>query len=394
MWDNGLTLAEVAVLAGAIAFITNWLALIPWRRARDQHWTERARLLHPVRIAANNNMFMIPGVLAIGVSLCRPEDSPSWALVIIAAGLGTMIGNLPLGREVYSRIKLPDLARQGLLMWLLKFVLLGAFLLAADIMPDELNTEALDVFAGLLLFYVLWNRFIIRWISRKLRVLVLPPARLQTIATETAARMRVQFRKVWLIRSSVAQALADIRNRDVMFTERLLQILSDEEIAAICAHELGHLTEPKSERLKRSLLTTSLLPWVFLKPLVHTFGMPAFLGLTLFTLGVQALRRRISRKLESRADRIAAGNTAESGVYAHALLRLYEDNQVPAVIAQNTTTHPDLYDRMLAAGVTPDFPRPSASRQMAWHGHAFAGIFGLLLAILVIRMIGTFSGLN
>jgi hypothetical protein len=29
-------------------------------------------------------------------------------------------------------------------------------------------------------------------------------------------------------------------------------------------------------------------------------------------------------------------------------------------------THPHLYDRMLDAGVTPDFPRPAPAKRTAW----------------------------
>ena len=214
------------------------------------------------------------------------------------------------------------------------------------------------------------------------------PPRLQTIATETAARMHVSFRKVWLLRSSLAQAYADIRKRDLLFTERLLEILSDEEVAAICAHELGHLSEPKTEYFKRWFLAASMWPWVFLKPLVHTFGMPAYFGLVGLTAGVQVLRYQVSHKLEVRADRIAKDSVAESAVYARALLRLYEDNQSPAVTSQREKTHPDLYDRMLAAGVTPDFPRPAAPERRAWHSRALGTIFWLLLGILILRMVG------
>ncbi len=133
----------------------------------------------------------------------------------------------------------------------------------------------------------------------------------------------------------------------------------------------------------------SLWPWIFLKPLVHKFGVPAYVSLVALTAGVQGLRYRVSHKLELRADRIAKDGVAESAVYARALLRLYEDNQSPAVTSQKNKTHPDLYDRMLAAGVTPDFPRPAASQHMAWHGRALSTVFWILLGILIIRTVAT-----
>ena len=49
---QAVMLITAGLLSAALAFITNWLALIPWRRAKGQHWSERARLYFPVRVAA------------------------------------------------------------------------------------------------------------------------------------------------------------------------------------------------------------------------------------------------------------------------------------------------------------------------------------------------------
>jgi hypothetical protein len=54
-------------------------------------------------------------------------------------------------------------------------------------------------------------------------------------------------------------------------------------------------------------------------------------------------------------------------------------------MAKNRTTHPHLYDRILAAGVTPDFPRPAAASSMAWNGVIFSALAGLVFAVFVIR---------
>jgi hypothetical protein len=71
--------------------------------------------------------------------------------------------------------------------------------------------------------------------------------------------------------------------------------------------------------------------------------------------------RDISRKLEVRADEMAKAQEHDPGTYARALARIYQDNMVPAVTA-GRGTHPHLYDRLVAAGVTPDFPRPAAAK--------------------------------
>src|SRR5262249_53082314 len=93
-------------------------------------------------------------------------------------------------------------------------------------------------------------------------------------------------------------------------------------------------------------------------PLVHDFGplalIPAFAAFaTGATLGL-----RLSRRLERRADKLAREQQAEEGAYARALTKIYEANLAPLVEPGKGTTHPHLYDRLVAAGAPPDSPRP------------------------------------
>jgi predicted lipid-binding transport protein (Tim44 family) len=46
---------------------------------------------------------------------------------------------------------------------------------------------------------------------------------------------------------------------------------------------------------------------------------------------------------------------------------------------------------LLAAGVTPDFPRPAAAASMAWHGHVLGGLLGGLFAMFAIRLMNVFT---
>jgi len=70
--------------------------------------------------------------------------------------------------------------------------------------------------------------------------------------------------------------------------------------------------------------------------------------------------------MERRADAMATVHEGPSpGTYARALERLYQINQMPAVMP-GKRTHPNLYDRLLAAGVTPAYPRPAAPARLTW----------------------------
>ena len=84
--------------------------------------------------------------------------------------------------------------------------------------------------------------------------------------------------------------------------------------------------------------------------------------------------------MEVRADKVAAENAVNAVTYARALERLYEANQIPAVMRSNRLTHPHLYDRMLAAGVTPSYPRPKRPGVWGWN----VVVVWVILAVLLV----------
>lgn len=296
-----------------------------------------------------------------------------------------------MNHEVFPRITWRELLREAAFGLVSRGLIWSLFIGAAVFMPNEFNTQALAIAGLVISLRLLWMHGGFVRLGYKLGWLQPTPARLQTIVDATSARMNVPVRKVLLIRSPFGQAYAVLGSRQVMFTERLLEVMSDEELAAICAHELAHLTEPRSARYARNLQLLTFLPWIFFNPIVHQFGFPGFYGLVLLTFATPKVFRRISRKLETRADAMAIINQGDQGIYARALARLYEDSLIPVVTAKARATHPHLYDRMVAAGVTPDFPRPYAAHSMAWHGHIFSGLVGILLAVFVIRLLQLFG---
>jgi len=66
------------------------------------------------------------------------------------------------------------------------------------------------------------------------------------------------------------------------------------------------------------------------------------------------------------------------------LARIYEVNLLPAV-TEKPGTHPHLSDRLLTAGVTPDFPRPVAAKSTTWYGYVLGFVSRLLAMAMVIR---------
>ncbi|MEY2407600.1 MAG: hypothetical protein QOF48_270 [Verrucomicrobiota bacterium] len=384
---KGALLISAGFLSAALALAMNWLALIPWRRAKGQHWSERARLYHPVHIAAVSNLWVLPAVVSMAVSLLWPEESPHWAFIALVASLGTTMGTLPLDHAVFPRIALNHLLRQAAVAWLFRFLTWFVFLTAIALMPDEFNLRSLIIVAVVITLCLVWSLGGSMRVGRLLGLFVPAPTRLQGIVQNLSSQMAVPVREIWVMRSSLAQAYALPGTRTLLFSERLLDLHPDDELASIGAHELAHLTETRFDYIKRHVTWLMFLPWIFLKPAVHALGLPGLLLLCVATVLAASLYRRISHPLEERADRIAQSNELDPGTYARALERLHEDNLAPAVNARGRETHPHLYDRLIAAGITPDFPRPAPTERMAWHGVLLASAMGLLGAMWIIRLV-------
>lgn len=382
-----LLLVAAGLGSAFVTYVSNGLALQPWRRAREQHWTERARQYFPARGTAANNLWVIPIVVCLGLELFWPETSPHWALIALVSMICTTLATVPADREVFPRITPASLWRQVALGWLMRFLTWGFFLTAIALMPERFNLTCLVIaltLVGLLVWYEQVGGI---YLGKKLGLLVEPTERLRRIVNDTAARMNVSYRELWLLRISFAQAFAVPGRRRLLFSERLLEIMPDAEIAAVCAHELAHLTESRKDYALRYVSYLSFLPWIFLTPALNTFGVLGLFTLLGITMIVPVLFKKISHRLEVRADNIAHTHEADSGVYAQALARLYEDSLLPAVNPKKHATHPHLYDRLLAAGMTPDFPRPEPPQALSWQGTLLASLLGALAVLVIFRNI-------
>jgi Zn-dependent protease with chaperone function len=380
-----LLLVAAGLGAAFVTYVGNGFGLRSWRSGKDLHWTERARRLHPARTAAKNNLWVLPICICLALELLCPTSAPHWAFTALVAALCTNLATLPMDHEVYPRVSQRDFWRQAVQSWITRSLMWSCFLLAIALMPEQFNLTCLGITVALIGVLVWFELHGAIYLGRKLGVLIAPPERLRGIVADTAARMHVPYQAVWLMRSSFAQAYALPSRRHLFFSERLLEILSDAEIAAIGSHELAHLTESRGDYAMRYVSYLAFLPWIFLTPTLHGLGLLGFFLLLGITFGVIVLFKKISHRLEVRADKIAHTSETDPGTYARALARLYEDNLIPAVNATQRATHPHLYDRLLAAGVTPDYPRPEPPENLSWYGKIASGLVGALAALVIMR---------
>ena len=371
VWGGALAYLVVAALTSLVA---SWLgvrlALGLRGPTADAHWTEHARQAFPARIASGMCVVLLPvlfGVMArlwIG-PLCPLSPSQLGGAAAAVAFVPALATHRRLARRV-----LPDPPRLGywlmgaLVMWGAVRPLLPIALLLALLAPDELLSAAMGLWllAALLLLWLALKGYglrLLQWTGG-----VWPASAEVTALVKRAADRRgggspSALPHVLVLRWSMVNAFAYPSANILGFTDAALAKLDDDELEAVAAHELGHLSEPARARAVRSLQALMWIPLAAAKPLYSAFGLKSLFGLLVMFLLALVPLRRFSRRMETRADHHAHDDGQDAGIYARALEKLYRLNAIPAVLRQAQSTHPHLYDRLVAAGVEPAYPRPA-----------------------------------
>jgi len=188
-------------------------------------------------------------------------------------------------------------------------------------------------------------------------------AAVRAIAEEAAAGEHVAVRFVLRLPTRgarFANAAAVPWARAMVVTDRIVELLTPEELRAVLAHEAGHLSEPLRVGAARLGSATLLLFTLTTGTrIAEAEGVqPLIAGgvAVVLALGILAGVSRLARGMEERADARACA-TVGAAPLAEALRKLHADGQMPMVTGARRV-HPDLYDRLVALGVDPG-PRPA-----------------------------------
>jgi Zn-dependent protease with chaperone function len=361
--------------AWLMAAAANWVGLIRWRRSAAAHWTERARLLFPVRVTAGVNILLIPGILGELHLLFFPELAQWWITDAIASFLGAVLGAYHLEHEMFPQLNVTEWLRHVIVAWGIQFFVFFPAIAAGLLMPVDFDLTALLITTAYLAVHFANQCGMLIRCLRLMGVLKSPSVRLKVIVSDVAARADVAVRATWQFGGIMANAFAFPASRELAFSDRLLAICNDEEISAVCAHEMAHVGEPNVVLAGRLIGSLYLLPFIFITPLLNRFGTEGLILPLLGMISIRGFAGWLTRRMERRADRLASTTTTNEGAYAGALEKIYRENQLPAVNASRRRPHPDLYDRMLAAGVKPNYPRPDKPKTMTWAGRLYIFIF-------------------
>ncbi len=361
-------------------------------------WWEIARAIYPLRVflVTHQRTSVIAATFAGYMATNQSNLPQRWMDVslILLCGIVAWLISSCLSKRAWKKV-MRQTGRKEFLMGRknpLLFEILVIGIIASALLflffgPDDFSvkTGLLAVTAMLVLFFLgNWGMFAI---SRFFGV-IYPLSdswqeKLRPLSKQSGLKNAPSFLG---IRMEIANALALHTQYAIAFTDGLFEALNKEEILAIAAHEFAHLTESRSVQIFRKLYLLPLFPMLFIRQAMAQWGIYAGAFITLVLLiALSRVFRMVTYRLEKKADSIASGQveneTEEQTVYATALSKIYEYNLIPAVMPGKNLTHPHLYDRMKASGITPDFARPLPPNP---YTAIFLTVFFFLLSIIAV----------
>ena len=350
-------LALIAVLPGLFAW---WAGRGLTRLADDP--------VLPERLAAYQRRNGVVLVLAAGTIAVLARGSFPWTLPLLLAA--TYVGGFSLRKTVFGETW--SLAGYLSFFGRLTVGLFGFWILLAAAPALVARAGSYDWVAGAILggLLLIWNLRYADVVRLCLRARPLDEGpflvRCRMLA-DACSLPQPRFERIDLHGGVVANALAlpSFGRSAVLFTDTLLDRLSADEAAAICAHELGHLEHYNPRRLRR-LNAVSIVLIVLAaiwSPVLRTVGISlsgwttiAWLALMTTALVVRAR----GKQLQETACDAKAVALVGAGPLISALSHLYRIARIPRRVDLNqerSGTHPSLARRIRdirrAAGTVP-----------------------------------------
>jgi Zn-dependent protease with chaperone function len=333
----------------------------------DAHWTERAR-----RLAIRYRVWGFSGTgvfictLIIGSRLVGPLQVISAKNMVLILGGVLLLEYIWLYWRFNVRHQLPhsSLGRHFSL-WFINVTVLASYLPVAVIMAATIppNGSAMIIGEVIGLTLIFFGSYVFRLsMFRRLGFVQVAPERLQRVVDRAAEKSGHKAKAVYLIETRWANAYAYPLQNEIMFSSQALKVLNDDELEAVASHEIGHLKEGNT-RLTIAFCNFAIFAvlgsW---HPIVNEWGAPGMATAFILALVAQRVGMTMVRDREVAADEHATAHVHDETIHAQALQALYRFNLTPVVMGNKRTTHPDLYDRMQAAGLTPEYERPQPAR--------------------------------
>ncbi len=369
---SGLTGNEVLrwVYWPLAGYLLGWLAMALSARLAfgrpvrpGVHWTEQARLTFPGARWCNTGPLFLALLLPV---LWRDhvfDGTTAGRALGLLTGLLVLFGGLQAGVSVSNRRRLPVTLREAMRSFGISILffapslvpgLAAAFYLGGDA-DGAAIAWALALAAAVTLALAGGGGY---RLAHAWGLISPPDPRLMLIIQEAARRGGHMPRACGILNWKMINALAFPYSQAVLVTRDALDQMDDEELALIVLHEMAHLTESRTVTWLRIFSSLLLLPVYAIGALAARYEIWGVLGPLLVMSVGSRLYRVLVRRMEQRADAAARTRQEEEGAYARTLEKLHRLNLIPAVLGPRDSAHPSLYDRMVAAGQAPFYPRP------------------------------------
>lgn len=292
------------------------------------------------------------------------HDSVSRWSIFFCVYFGCVTSAYWISKMYEPRMTLPIYVRQAIKSSLLIFAILAPLIwVIFDTSPELVTKDWLRFAAAVGISLVFHSGVWLLLMPDRWKHPMNP--RLHAIVADEVAKTGVSAPRSWVETAFVANAVALFYINAVVVTSRAMEVLSDDELRAVVRHELAHLTESAGIRMVRLVGVLPIFLLGFIHPAVHHFGPLGFAGIFVALPLALRMPRALARRMEERADKMSVTKETDGPVYARGLEKLYEANRMPAVM-RGKQIHPNLYDRMIAAGLTPDYPRPEPPARFHW----------------------------
>ncbi len=343
------------------------LALRPWERVKDQHWTERARWLWQSR-KSRAAVVLSSVLLSWPLHLHLVGVEPEFPSLVFPALGGFMAAQFFIDRRIWPGLSLRLWLMQTFTLFGIALALFGTIAWVAISTSEHLDrTDWLRLGVATLLLLVLYSGvwlFALPGRGKNPHTL-----RLRQMVDAVVAKAGAPPVRAWVVDGVMANAFALMYIRSIVATAPAMRVLDDDELRTLVQHEMAHLSESPTVLAARMLGGLSWLGFAFTHSVVHHIGFGGVFWILLAVILIKRFAANIAKRMENRADSMSATHEAEGPVYARALEKLYQANQMPAVMTKRLL-HPHLYDRMIAAGLTPDYPRPAPPPGKHWTFYA------------------------
>ena len=340
------------------------LAARPFHAADGESWVERAQASWPLQTLYGIAYAVSLGALIAWQFLRWTDTERLFAGPAAWCACGVVIVvMLWASRRTYALVHGELPARRTTLhttafMWIVQWATLPIVFIAMRFCPRQFDERAVLVYIATLAALLVLNFGGSMALLRLFRVARPASEKTQAILEAAAARCGFAAPPVYELDLSYANAWAFPTTGQVGVTRKLVADLEPDELESILLHETAHVQESRGEVAKRLLMIPFVASMAWMPVILSNYRLKGIYLYLLAFYGVIFWSRRIAHRLEVEADAFSTRCVISPACYARGLEKIYRLNLVPAVMGRISPTHPDLYDRMLAAGVEPDYKRP------------------------------------